>query len=71
MPCYAVHIRQSVVATEELARSFGGVQSILSIAVAVHNAHGVRVIPTEFRTDFFPNNAVLNGMLHIHGTPNV
>ena len=71
MPSDAVHIRQSVVATEELARGFGGVQSILSIAVAVHDAHGVRVIPPEFRTDFFPNNAVLNGMLHIHGTPHV
>ena len=33
--------------------------------------HGVGIRPAQFRGNLFPNNAVLDRMLNVHGAPNV
>ena len=71
MPYDAVHLGKRVVTAEEFAARFRGIQAVFGVAVAVHHAHGVRVGPTEFRADFFPNNAVFHRVLYIHGAPHI
>ena len=69
MPYDAVHLGERVVTAEEFAARFRGIQAVFGVAVSVHHPHGVGVGSTEFRADFFPNNAVFHRVLYVHGAP--